>query len=67
MYLISIRSHAVATYIVGQGIDPVDAIIVDDRLVFRFSSEAETMIDHYNMSKAKLDTLARAAKPMVRQ
>ena len=64
MYLIGIRSHAVATYLVGQGIDPVDAVIADDRLVFRFPPEAETLIDRYNHSKAKLDSLARVAKPI---
>lgn len=65
MFCIKIRSFAVAAFIVARGVEPIDAVLIDGRLVFRFPPEADTATDEYAAVKAKLDALEQSAKPIV--
>jgi hypothetical protein len=61
---VKVRSYAVAIFIVGHGIMPIDAVLVGGNPVFRFPIEADDLIDSYASARAKVDGLARAAKPV---
>jgi len=63
VYCISVRSYSVAAFIVGRGIDPVDAVLIDGRTVFRFPPSADPAMTEYQNAKLKLDTLAQTAQP----
>ena len=64
MYLIKIRSYAVAAFIIGHGVEPVDAVQIDGRVVFRFPATADPVMDTYTSVKTRLDALARHARPV---
>jgi hypothetical protein len=62
MYCIKVRSFAVATFILGHGIEPIDAVLIDNRPVFRFPPEADDAMDQYSRTKARLEALAHSAR-----
>jgi hypothetical protein len=59
---VKVRSYAVAIYIIGHGIMPIDAVLVEGRPVFRFPFEADDLIDSYASARAKADMFASAAQ-----
>jgi hypothetical protein len=61
---IKVRSFALATFILGRGVEPIDAALIDGRPVFRFPPEADAVMDEYSSAKARLDALARDAQPI---
>jgi len=64
MYIIKIRSFALATFVIARGIQPIDAVLIDGKPVFRFPPEADAATDEYHAVKQQLDTLARTAQPV---
>ena len=65
MHPIKIRSYALAAFVLGRGIAPIDAVLIDGRAVFLFPPSADPVMDEYSAIKVKLDSLARNARPVV--
>jgi hypothetical protein len=58
-----VRSHAVATFIVGTGHDPVDVEFDGAVPVYVFRDEAHNAITSYNNAKLLLASMVERKKP----
>ena len=58
-----VRSHAVATFIVGTGHEPVDVELDGTVPVYVFRDEAHNAITSYNNAKLLLASMVERKKP----